>query len=93
MAGLLVQGHFSHSKIPDKRRDEPWQLVVKSTRPIFLKNFITVCHTLKCSCPRNQFGCAPTALGECACIPEKWHCDGDNDCGDHSDETGCGEDI
>uniref|UniRef100_T1IRJ3 Uncharacterized protein n=1 Tax=Strigamia maritima TaxID=126957 RepID=T1IRJ3_STRMM len=42
-----------------------------------------------CTCPRNQFACAPTSRGECTCIPENWHCDGDNDCGDQSDEKHC----
>uniref|UniRef100_A0A672G5Y7 LDL receptor related protein 4 n=1 Tax=Salarias fasciatus TaxID=181472 RepID=A0A672G5Y7_SALFA len=42
-----------------------------------------------CSCGRNHFTCAVSAFGECTCIPAQWQCDGDNDCGDHSDEDGC----
>ncbi|XP_008541367.2 low-density lipoprotein receptor-related protein 4 [Equus przewalskii] len=43
----------------------------------------------QCACGRNHFTCAVSALGECTCIPAQWQCDGDNDCGDHSDEDGC----
>ncbi|XP_043938468.1 low-density lipoprotein receptor-related protein 4 isoform X2 [Protopterus annectens] len=43
----------------------------------------------ECSCGRNHFTCAVSAFGECTCIPAQWQCDGDNDCGDHSDEGGC----
>lgn len=50
---------------------------------------MTGCWATICTCPRNQFACAPTSRGECTCIPENWHCDGDNDCGDQSDEKGC----
>ncbi len=45
----------------------------------------------ECSCGRNHFTCAVSAFGECTCIPAQWQCDGDNDCGDHSDEDGCSE--
>ncbi|CAI5763731.1 low-density lipoprotein receptor-related protein 4 isoform X1 [Podarcis lilfordi] len=43
----------------------------------------------ECACGRNHFTCAVSAFGECTCIPAQWQCDGDNDCGDHSDEDGC----
>ncbi|XP_075884557.1 low-density lipoprotein receptor-related protein 4 isoform X1 [Nelusetta ayraudi] len=43
----------------------------------------------ECSCGRSHFSCSVSSLGECTCIPEQWRCDGDNDCGDHSDEDGC----
>ncbi|XP_078669811.1 low-density lipoprotein receptor-related protein 4-like isoform X3 [Branchiostoma floridae x Branchiostoma belcheri] len=42
-----------------------------------------------CRCGKNQFACEPTPWGECTCIPSQWQCDGDNDCGDSSDEDGC----
>ncbi|KAG9475852.1 hypothetical protein GDO78_003967 [Eleutherodactylus coqui] len=45
--------------------------------------------TSECACGRNHFTCAVSAFGECTCIPAQWQCDGDNDCGDHSDEDGC----
>ncbi|XP_064423218.1 low-density lipoprotein receptor-related protein 4 isoform X2 [Latimeria chalumnae] len=45
--------------------------------------------SMECSCGRNHFTCAVSAFGECTCIPAQWQCDGDNDCGDHSDEDGC----
>lgn len=57
--------------------------------------FVCVCAgvqcSAECSCGRNHFTCAVSAFGECTCIPAQWQCDGDNDCGDHSDEDGCSE--
>lgn len=35
-------------------------------------------------CQSNQFQCANKY-----CIDNTWHCDGFNNCGDNSDETGC----
>uniref|UniRef100_A0A672TRU4 Low-density lipoprotein receptor-related protein 4 n=1 Tax=Strigops habroptila TaxID=2489341 RepID=A0A672TRU4_STRHB len=49
----------------------------------------SVTSSTECSCGRNHFTCAVSAFGECTCIPAQWQCDGDNDCGDHSDEDGC----
>nr|XP_006819580.1 PREDICTED: low-density lipoprotein receptor-related protein 4-like [Saccoglossus kowalevskii] len=43
----------------------------------------------ECKCARNQFACAVITRGECTCIPDEWTCDGDDDCGDESDEVDC----
>ena len=36
------------------------------------------------SCASNEFECSNGK-----CIRASWKCDGDNDCGDSSDETNC----
>ncbi|KAG5848887.1 low-density lipoprotein receptor-related protein 4-like isoform X1 [Anguilla anguilla] len=54
-----------------------------------LFRFQGAAESAECSCGRNHFTCAVSAFGECTCIPAQWQCDGDNDCGDHSDEDGC----
>ncbi|RXM31745.1 Low-density lipoprotein receptor-related protein 4 [Acipenser ruthenus] len=51
--------------------------------------FAAIAGNTECSCGRNHFTCAVNTFGECTCIPAPWQCDGDNDCGDHSDEDGC----
>ncbi|OWF40727.1 low-density lipoprotein receptor-related protein 4-like isoform X2 [Mizuhopecten yessoensis] len=37
-----------------------------------------------CTCPPHLFSC-----GNCICIPERWACDGDNDCQNNYDEAHC----
>jgi hypothetical protein len=34
----------------------------------------------------DEFACT---IGGVKCIPKTWHCDGDNDCRDSSDEANC----
>ncbi|XP_022648330.1 low-density lipoprotein receptor-related protein 4-like isoform X3 [Varroa destructor] len=44
-----------------------------------------------CECGPAQFACSEVAAGSgnCTCIPSRWHCDGDDDCGNGRDELGC----
>lgn len=44
----------------------------------------STCPTIAKTCSANQFAC-----NNGVCIPEFWKCDGDNDCGDNSDEVNC----
>lgn len=44
----------------------------------------STCPRIASTCSANQFAC-----GNNICIPELWKCDGDNDCGDNSDEVNC----
>jgi len=46
------------------------------------------CHALQNgTCADGQWQC-----GNKLCVPRLWKCDGDNDCGDNSDETNCHQD-
>lgn len=44
----------------------------------------STCPRIASTCSPNQFAC-----NNGVCIPEFWKCDGDNDCGDDSDEEHC----
>ncbi|KAG5337450.1 SORL protein, partial [Acromyrmex charruanus] len=44
----------------------------------------STCPRVASTCSSNQFACNNNV-----CIPEFWKCDGDNDCGDNSDEIQC----
>lgn len=45
----------------------------------------STCPKVANSCATIQFACETGGT----CIPESWKCDGDNDCGDNSDEAHC----
>ncbi|XP_020710796.1 sortilin-related receptor isoform X2 [Athalia rosae] len=46
----------------------------------------STCPRIANTCSANQFSCSNNV-----CIPELWKCDGDNDCGDNSDEEHCNQ--
>ena len=50
---------------------------------LWVEYYVYVCLAVG-GCGSDQFTCGPGA--ERPCIPESWVCDGDNDCGDSSDE-------
>ena len=47
-------------------------------------------HTAALVCQDDEFKCPDVEVG---CIKQEWVCDGDNDCGDGSDEVNCGESV
>jgi len=49
----------------------------------------TCCHRDCVACTEDQFQCLNTGR----CIDGSWVCDGDNDCGDISDEQNCRESL
>ena len=58
---------------------------------MILDGCVTVCVVCPVSCGADQFTCGPQA--DRRCIPSRYVCDGENDCGDQSDEAAetCGQ--
>lgn len=71
---------------------------LKTEEGVCVCNECTICYlsrllyvifnTVYQSCSGSEFTCSSGR-----CIPQDWVCDAFNDCGDYSDEKGCGEDL
>ncbi|XP_064480176.1 low-density lipoprotein receptor-related protein 4-like [Ornithodoros turicata] len=77
----LVQANASGNQTAIKQRS----VITQGKVSPFRMKGVTMC-----DCGPSQFACAPfTEDGNCTCIPARWHCDSDDDCGNGSDEAGC----
>ena len=79
----VVSGVSSKSDALDVDPDLKYKSTVLQKRAI---NKACKCCRCATACPEGRFKCANLDR----CIPERWVCDGDNDCGDLSDEQNCG---
>jgi len=67
-----------------------------NTKPVLRIKYKILCEWLEdgCVCDAAQLQCMSDRRrcpGNGKCIPGSYFCDGDNDCGDYSDESSCSE--
>lgn len=90
ISALAEEGNLSDNSLGFFSSPTLLALGGQASMPSFSYSFCPgIASSLECACGRSHFTCAVSALGECTSIPAQWQCDGDNDCGDHSDEDGC----
>lgn len=74
MNNLLLLHEFVSSVIALKSLDCTHQIITNKYNIVSAKPI----------CEKNFFQCSNNR-----CIPNRWHCDGADDCGDKSDEKNC----